>query len=98
MKRVGREPLSGIRRSLDTTGTDEMGVLNQQFSGMLNELEAKEAPERELVAAEWLAAVGKVAAGVAPEITHPLGGMIHELATLQTQGTPDKLKIRKSVV
>src|SRR3546814_20145747 len=68
MKRVGREPLSSIRHSLDTTGTDEIGVLGQQFSSMLNELEAKEALEREMVAAERLAAVGRVATGVAHEI------------------------------
>src|SRR3546814_3123447 len=68
-----------------------MGVLNQQFSSMLNELEAKEALEREMVAAERLAAVGKVAAGVAHEINNPLGGMINALDTLQTHGTPDKL-------
>lgn len=94
MKRVGREPLSGIRRSLDTTGTDEIGVLSQQFSGMLNELEAKEALEREMVAAERLAAVGRVAAGVAHEINNPLGGMINALDTLQTHGKPDKLTIK----
>ncbi|WP_233208441.1 sensor histidine kinase [Pollutimonas subterranea] len=91
MKRVGREPTSAIRRSLDTTGTDEIGVLGQQFSGMLNELEAKEALEREIMAAERLAAVGRVAAGVAHEINNPLGGMINALDTLQTHGTPDKL-------
>lgn len=91
MKRVGREPLSSIRHSLDTTGTDEIGVLGQQFSGMLNELEAKEALEREMVAAERLAAVGRVATGVAHEINNPLGGMINALDTLQTHGTPDKL-------
>lgn len=91
MKRVGREPLSRIRRSLDTTGTDEIGVLGQQFSGMLNELDAKEALEREIMAAERLAAVGRVAAGVAHEINNPLGGMINALDTLQTYGTSDKL-------
>lgn len=91
MARVGREPLINIRHSLDTKGTDEIGVLSQQFSGMLNELHAKAALEREMMATERLAAVGRVAAGVAHEINNPLGGMINALDTLQTHGAPDKL-------
>ena len=56
---------------------------------MLSSLSEKEALERQMVASERLAAVGRVAAAIAHEINNPLGGMLNSVDTLEKHGQPD---------
>ena len=88
MGRVGREPLQSIHCSLPT-GDDELGRLAAAFQRMLQDLRYKEALEQQMVSSERLAAVGRLAAGVAHEINNPLAGMLVALDTLRTYGDPD---------
>ncbi|MGW8307430.1 MAG: ATP-binding protein [Achromobacter pulmonis] len=93
-QRVGREPAANIGLSLRKEGSDEIAVLGRSFASMLTQLERQEALEQEIIAAERLAAVGRVAAGVAHEINNPLGGMLNALDTLEKHGSYDELSQR----
>jgi signal transduction histidine kinase len=96
MTRFGKEPVSRLRADTPRGGRDEIGVLGQQFEGMLEQIEEKQALEREIIASERLAAVGRVAAGIAHEINNPLGGMLTAVDTLSKHGNLDAFA-RKSV-
>ncbi|WP_206997680.1 sensor histidine kinase [Trinickia mobilis] len=89
MARIGKEPPEKVGAGIATESNDEIGQLGQQFQLMLSELEQKQALEREVVVSERLAAVGRVAAGIAHEINNPLGGMLNAIDTLNTHGEPD---------
>ncbi|WP_028730826.1 sensor histidine kinase [Pandoraea sp. E26] len=75
-------------------GRDEIGRLSASFRDMLDELAEKRQLEREMVVSERLAAVGRVAAGIAHEINNPLGGLINAVDTLGKHGQPDGLTQR----
>ncbi|QCP52417.1 HAMP domain-containing histidine kinase [Trinickia violacea] len=89
MSRIGKEPPDKVGADITTQSNDEIGQLGQQFQAMLAELGQKQALEREVVVSERLAAVGRVAAGIAHEINNPLGGMLNAIDTLNTHGEPD---------
>lgn len=89
MARIGKEPAENVGSEMTVQGKDEIGQLGHQFQAMLGELAQKQALEREVAVSERLAAVGRVAAGIAHEINNPLGGMLNAIDTLNTHGTPD---------
>jgi two-component system, NtrC family, sensor kinase len=80
MGRVGREDPSRMQCTLPE-GDSEIGRLGRQFADMLSALSEKESLERQMIQAERLAAVGRVAAGVAHEVNNPLGGMLMAIDT-----------------
>lgn len=80
----------------DTGNRDELGELARAFKQMLSELRDKQALEQQMVAADRLAAVGRLAAGIAHEINNPLGGMLNVVNTLQRYGELDE-RSRKSL-
>ncbi|EHQ52451.1 periplasmic sensor signal transduction histidine kinase ArxS [Ectothiorhodospira sp. PHS-1] len=65
---------------------DEIGRAGVAFRRMLYELRQKEALEQEVMVNERLAAVGRLAAGVAHEINNPLGGMLNAVDTFKRYG------------
>jgi len=65
---------------------DELGQAAAAFRRMLAELRGKEQLEREVVATERLAAVGRLAAAIAHEINNPLGGMLNAIGTFKKHG------------
>lgn len=89
LSRVGRDAPAAIAADLPPAGGDEIGQLAQSARAMLDELARKEALEREVVASERLAAVGRVAAAIAHEINNPLGGMLNSIDTAQRHADPD---------
>ncbi|MBC8751885.1 MULTISPECIES: sensor histidine kinase [Paraburkholderia] len=89
MARIGKEPPEDVGAGITADSNDEIGQLGKQFKAMLFELAQKQALEREVVVSERLAAVGRVAAGIAHEINNPLGGMLNAIDTLNTHGEPD---------
>jgi signal transduction histidine kinase len=92
MSRIGTETPESLDCDLiEVRGNDELGQLNRQFRVMLAELNEKAALERQMIAAERLAAIGRFTAGIAHEINNPLGGMLNATNTLRRHGDLDPL-------
>ncbi len=89
LSRVGHEPPAQIARALPAASADEIGRLSAQARTMLDGLARKEALEREVMASERLAAVGRVSAAIAHEINNPLGGMLNAIDTATRHGRGD---------
>ena len=68
---------------------DEIGQVGVAFRRMLGELKEKEALEKQMLLSERLAAVGRLAAGIAHEINNPLGGMLNAISTFKKHGGDD---------
>ncbi len=68
---------------------DEIGQVGAAFGRMLDELKNKEALEAQVLHSERLAAVGRLAAGIAHEINNPLGGMLNAITTYRKHGSND---------
>ena len=95
MSRVGSEAPEALECELDEVrGNDELAQLNRQFRLMLAELRDKADLERQMLAAERLAAIGRFTAGIAHEINNPLGGMLNATNTLRRHGHLDPLTLK----
>ncbi len=70
---------------------DELGQVGTAYKAMLKELREKESLKREIVVSERLAAVGRLAAGIAHEINNPLGGMLNAINTFKRHGPDDPM-------
>lgn len=88
--KVGREPVDQIHCSL-SEGDDEIGELGVSFRQMLAELQGKQRLESQVIRSEKLAAVGRLAAGIAHEINNPLGGMLNAISTFRRHGQTDEV-------
>ena len=73
---------------------DEIGQLGEAFQRMLAELKRKQELENQMLVSERLAAVGRLAAGIAHEINNPLGGMLTAIKTWQKHGQPDAIAMQ----
>jgi signal transduction histidine kinase len=76
--------------SLADTG-DEIGELTRTVRMMLVDLKRKRELEEQVMASERLAAIGRLAAGIAHEINNPLGGMLNAISTYRRHGSDDPL-------
>lgn len=73
---------------------DEIGQLAKSFKTMLAELKEKEQLQQQVITADRLAAVGRLAAGIAHEINNPLGGMLNAISTFKRHGAQDPLTLK----
>ncbi len=73
---------------------DEIGELTRTFRRMLADLKNKRELENQVMASERLAAIGRLAAGIAHEINNPLGGMLNAISTYRRHGSNDPLANR----
>ncbi len=80
MSQVGSEPLDDIKYK-PLGRDDEIGKLGQSFQAMIEELKEKQNLEGQVIVSERLAAIGRLAAGIAHEINNPLGGMMNAIST-----------------
>lgn len=73
---------------------DEIGQLAKSFKSMLTELQEKEQLQQQIITTDRLAALGRLAAGVAHEINNPLGGMLNAISTFKRHGAQDALTLK----
>lgn len=73
---------------------DEIGQLAKSFKIMLTELKEKEQLQQQIITSDRLAALGRLAAGVAHEINNPLGGMLNAISTYKRHGGQDPLTLK----
>ena len=73
---------------------DEIGLLATSFKAMLGELKEKEQLQQQVITSDRLAALGRLAAGVAHEINNPLGGMLNAISTFKRHGEQDPLTLK----
>jgi two-component system NtrC family sensor kinase len=73
---------------------DEIGQLAKSFKAMLGELKEKEQLQQQVITTDRLAALGRLAAGVAHEINNPLGGMLNAISTFKRHGEQDPLTMK----
>ncbi len=73
---------------------DEIGMLAKSFKAMLVELKEKEQLQQQVITSDRLAALGRLAAGVAHEINNPLGGMLNAISTFKRHGEQDALTLK----
>lgn len=97
MERIGRRSAHVPESGADAQG-DELARVRESFRRMVAALEEKERLERQVVVADRLAAVGRLAAGVAHEINNPLGGMLNALNTYRRHGRRDPMALRTAAL
>lgn len=73
---------------------DELGQLSHRLREMFVSLREKEALERQMMSSERLAAIGRLAAGIAHEVNNPLGGMLNAISTHRKHGTMNERTAR----
>lgn len=73
---------------------DEIGQLAKSFRAMLGELKEKEQLQQQIITSDRLAALGRLAAGVAHEINNPLCGMLNAISTFKRHGEQDPITMR----
>ncbi len=94
MGKVGPQLPQDLEYVPSPTRGDEIGRLGREFQRMLSELRDKEALEKQMVASDRLAAIGRLTAGIAHEINNPLGGMLNAISTFKRHGPTDPLTAR----
>lgn len=88
MDELGRhDPAESL--SHDYPYRDELGRLFQAYDRMHAEMAEKATLEQRMVKADRLAALGRLAAGIAHEINNPLGGLMTALDTVKLHAARD---------
>jgi two-component system NtrC family sensor kinase len=90
MGRIGPQIPSGLKCDLYES-KDEIGQVGVRFRQMLRELQVKQDLEQQVIAAERLAAVGRLTASIGHEINNPLGGMLNAISTYRRYGQLDAM-------
>ena len=95
------DAMSNITPNLPESGeimleesSDEIGQLGKAFKGMLAELKEKEQLQQQVITSDRLAAIGRLAAGIAHEINNPLGGMLNAISTYKRHGVQDPFTLK----
>jgi signal transduction histidine kinase len=96
MGRIGATIPDMEECQIQSTG-DEIGQVGVALRRLLVELREKHALEQQMMFSERLAAVGRLAGGIAHEINNPLGGMLNAINTYQRHGQGDPAMTAKTM-
>jgi len=93
METVGRGDLGAVVPVMPGD-RDEIGQLVERFNCMAVQLAEKQRLEQQLAVNEKLAALGRIAAGVAHEVNNPLGGMLNCVDTIKSHPQQPELLVQ----
>ena len=94
IERIGRTDPATLRAQLPRTPDPELGRVSAAVGQLIDALQAREQAERRALAAERMAAVGRITAAVAHEINNPLGGLLTATQTLSVHGGSEQTRKR----
>ena len=83
-----------LQQQIPDTADPELGRISGAVRRLLAEMSVREQAEERALAAERLAAVGRIAAAVAHEINNPLAGLLTATQTLRLHGGTDAVRLR----
>jgi len=91
---IGRVDPAKVRELLPTVADIELGQIAGAVHRLVGEMVANQANEQRALAAERLAAVGRITAAVAHEINNPLAGLLTAVRTLRLHGDAPDTRLR----
>jgi signal transduction histidine kinase len=92
--RIGHADLSRLSAELPRTPDPELGRISEAVAGWIGEMQVREEAEARALAAERMAAVGRMTAAVAHEINNPLAGLLTAAQTLRVHGESEEARTR----
>ena len=91
---IGRVDLPRIQAQLPINNDAELDHISGAVRRLLAEMMTAQLAEQRALAAERLAAVGRIAAAVAHEINNPLAGLLTATQTLRLHGAEEHTRLR----
>lgn len=91
---IGRVDPARVQELLPTVTDIELGQIAGAVHRLVTEMVARQANEQRALAAERLAAVGRITAAVAHEINNPLAGLLTAVRTLRLHGDAPDTRLR----
>lgn len=92
--RIGRVDLQTLQSQIPTASDPELDRISGAVRRLLAEMAVAQQAEQRALAAERLAAVGRIAAAVAHEINNPLAGLLTATQTLRLHGGEEQTRLR----
>ncbi|MDZ7590032.1 MAG: HAMP domain-containing sensor histidine kinase [Rubrivivax sp.] len=92
--RIGRDPPAALQDSLPRSADPELGRIAEALERLIGEQQRRQTAEQRALAAERLAAVGRLTATVAHELNNPLAGLRTATRTLALHGHSDAQRRR----
>lgn len=92
--RIGRDDPAALRLMVPRTHDPELGQISAAVVRLIGEQQVRAQAEQRALAAERLAAVGRMTAAVAHEINNPLGGLLNATKTLAMHGGSEQARKR----
>lgn len=92
--RIGRDDAAALRALVPRTQDPELGQISAAVVRLIGELQVRQLAEQRALAAERLAAIGRMTAAVAHEINNPLGGLLNATKTLAMHGGSEQARKR----
>lgn len=92
--RIGHVDLETLQLQIPTASDPELDRISGAVRRLLAEMSVRQQAEQRALAAERLAAVGRIAAAVAHEINNPLAGLLTATQTLRLHGGVEATRLR----